>query len=170
MAASKKVTNFLDNKGVKYELVSHRKVFTAFDKAKTMKIPENSVGKTLVVKFNSKAGIALIPSSKNLDKDKLKKLINSWLEKKKEKKAKKIDFAKEAWIKKNLKGAKVGAVPPMGILWKLPTFLDKSLSDNSKIVVCAGDYSWSIKISPAAFKKALQGQDSLIEGSFSKKK
>jgi len=170
MAASKKVTNFLDNKGVKYEMISHRKVFTAFDKAKTMKIPENSVGKTLVVKFNSKAGIALIPSSKNLDKDKLKKLINFWLEKKKEKKAGKIDFAKEAWIKKNLKGAKVGAVPPIGSLWKLPTFLDKSLLDNSKIIFSAGDYSWSVKMTPAAFKKALQGQDLLIEGSFSKKK
>jgi Ala-tRNA(Pro) deacylase len=167
MAASKRVINFLDKKGAKYEVISHRKVFTAFDKAKTLKLPEKMVAKTLVVKFNTSFAVVLIPAGKNLDKKKFKKVIDSYLKKKGEKQAKKIDFAKEAWIKKNLKGAKVGAVPPFGNLWKLPTFLDKSLVNNQKIVVSAGDYSWSIKISPAAFVKVVSEAGSLFQGTFS---
>ena len=70
-------------------------------------------------------------------------------------------------MKKNLKGVKVGAIPPFGSLWKLPTFVDKGLMKSSKIIVSAGNYNFSFKISPANLKKLLPD---LIIGSFSQAK
>jgi len=75
-----------------------------------------------------------------------------------------VDFVKEVWMKKNLKGVKVGAIPPFGNLWRLPTFVEKSLLQNPKIIVNGGDYNWSIKISPAVLKKIIPN---LVVGSFS---
>ena len=150
----KKLENFLKDNKVKYEVVEHKVVYTAYDKARTLKVPEKSIGKTLVVKLDKEISLVLIPANKNLDKQKLKKLA----------KTKQIDFAKEAWMKKNLKGIKVGATPPFGNLYKLKTFIDRGLLANKSIVVSSGDYKSSLKLNPAIFKKVVSD---LVIGSFS---
>jgi len=157
MAIPAKVQKFLDGAKIKYEPVEHRTVYTAYDKAATLRVPSKIVGKTLVMKLDKELGLVLIPANKNLDKQKLKKAA----------KAKKIDFASEKLIKNKLKGVKVGAIPPFGHLWKLPTFVDKSLLKAPKIFVNAGDYNWSIKIRGTALKKLLSDSTA---GSFSKAK
>jgi len=145
----------LEKNKVKYEAIQHRIVYTAFDKAATLKVPERIVGKTLVMKMDKKIGLALIPANKVLDKEKFKKMA----------KAKNVDFIKEAWMKKNLKGLKVGAIPPFGNLWRLLTFIDKSLLNQPKIIINGGDYNFSIKITPASLKKLIPD---LVIGNFSK--
>ncbi len=157
MPISKKLVNFLDKSKVKYEVLKHKTVYTAFDKAKTLRVKENIIGKTLVVKMDKNYALVLVPANKNLDKNKLRKVA----------KAKSIDFVKEAWMKKNIKGAKIGAVPPLGILWKLPTFIDKSLLLQSKIIVNSGDHNFSLKLLSPSFKKLLPD---LVSGQFSKSK
>lgn len=167
MPIPKKVIKFLDKTGIKYESVEHRIVYTAFDKAQTLRVPQKIIGKTLAIKFDPtkksaascRAGknyaLVLVPANKNLDKVKLKKVTD----------AKKINFVTENWVKKNLKGVKIGAVPPFGNLWKLPTFIDRSLMKQPKIIVSGGDWKWSVKINPSVFKKI---SPDLIIGSFTK--
>jgi len=157
MPISKKIINFLDKAKAKYEALSHRTVYTAFDKAKTLKIPEKIVGKTLALKIDGKLAMALIPANKNLDKEKIKKLL----------KAKKVDLVSEKLIKNKFKGVKVGAIPPFGNLWGMRTFVDSSLKREKKIILNSGDWSFSIKISPKDLEKLAKD---LIWGSFSKKK
>jgi prolyl-tRNA editing enzyme YbaK/EbsC (Cys-tRNA(Pro) deacylase) len=101
-----------------------------------------------------------------LDKNKLKVVINKWRKKKGEKVVKKLDFATEAWMKKNLSGKVVGT-PPLGILWKLPSFIDNSLLRQPKLIVNAGDYRFSLKLTKAGFEKTA---GELIKGSFAKAK
>ncbi|MDP2864559.1 MAG: YbaK/EbsC family protein [bacterium] len=157
MAIPQKIIKFLEKNKVKYEPVKHKTVYTAHDKAATLRVPEKIVGKTLVMKFDRNVGLVLIPVNKNLDKVKFKKVA----------KAKSVDFVKEAWMKKNLKGVKVGAFPPFGNLFKLSTFVDRGLMRQSEIIVNGGDYIWSIKITPANFKKLVPD---LVIGNFSKAK
>jgi len=149
-----KVTKFLETTKTRYEPIEHRTVYTAFDKAATLKVPAKIVGKTLVLTIDKNLAVVLIPANKNLDKSKFKKIA----------KVKKVDFASEKLIKNRIKGAKVGAIPPFGNLWKLPTFIDKSLTILPKIIINSGDYNWSIKITPAALKKIIPD---LTIGSFS---
>jgi prolyl-tRNA editing enzyme YbaK/EbsC (Cys-tRNA(Pro) deacylase) len=61
----------------------------------------------------------------------------------------------------------VGAIPPFGNLWRIPTFIDKSLLNQPKIIINGGDYKWSIKINPAVFRKLISD---LIVGNFNKAK
>lgn len=167
MAIPQKVIKCLEKAKVKYEPVKHRKVFTAYDKAATLGISQKIVGKTLVIRFDRDVGLVLIPANKNLDKGKVKKTVNDWRKKNSQRPVKVIGFVTEAWMKKNLKGVKVGAVPPLGNLWKLPTFIDRSLLKVAKIFINAGDYKWSIKISPANFEKLVP---ELVLGNFHKLK
>ena len=161
-----RIEKFLEERKIQYNLIEHRIVYTAYDKAATLKVPAKTIGKTLVVKFNKEYGLVLIGADKLLDKIKFKKAVNKWLKEQDKKTAKNINFVKELWMKKNLKGAKVGAIPSFGQIWKLPTFVDKILLKNKKIIVAGGDYNLSIEISPANLRKV----GGLIEASFGKTK
>ena len=167
MPLPKKIINFLEKNKVKYEQILHRTVFTAFDKAQTLKIKTNLVGKTLILKTDKELVVCLISANRNLDKNKFKKLINGRRKKVGQKAVKKIEFASERVIKNKFKGVKVGTIPPFGNLWQLPTFVDRSLTRQPKIIINGGNYNWSIKISSAAFKKIISD---LTEGSFTKKR
>lgn len=167
MAVPPKIIKFLDKAKVKYELIKHRTVFTAQDKAATLKVPPKMVGKTLVIKFNGNYGLVLIPANRNLDKGKFKKIVNNWRKKIGQRSVKTIDFVSEAWMKKNLKGVKIGATPPFGNLWKLSTFIDRLLLKIPKIFINSGDYNWSIKVSKASLKKLIPD---FVAGNFGKAK
>jgi len=157
MAIPGKVTKFLTESKVKYDPIEHRTVYTAYDKAATLKLPQKIIGKNLVLALDGRLTLVLISANKSLDKNKLRKLA----------KVKKIDFVSERIIKNRIKGVKLGSVPPFGIIWRLSTFVDGSLLKNTKIILNAGDCSWSIKISPVVFRKLMHGN--LVIGNFSKK-
>lgn len=165
MAVSQKILKFLENNKAKYDLIEHKIVFTAHDKAATLKVPEKTVGKTLVARLDKDFAIILIPANKNLDKGKLKDIINKQRKKSGQKAVKSIDFASEVWMKNNLKGVKVGAVAPFGNLWKLSTFADNGLLKNPKIIINAGDWNKSLNINSVSYKKIVPD---LVTGNFSK--
>ena len=174
MAVLKSLTNLLEKTKVKYEIIKHKTVYTALDKAETLHLDPKGVAKTVIVKIGrGKHILALIPANKNLDKTKLKKTINSWLKKtakaegikKAGEKVKEIEFATEVWMKKNIKG-KIGATPPFGKLFKIPTFIDSSLLRAKKIIINTGDYEHSIELAAKQIEKA----EELIKGVFSQAK
>lgn len=166
MAISKKLLKYLDDNKIKYEIEEHKKVYTALDSAETQKIKPQEVVKTLVIKMDKDYALVLVPANKNLDKNKLKKTINTWVKKQEDLKPyKKIEFAKEAWMKKNMLG-KVGATPPFGSLVKLPVFIDGELTKSKELIVNSGEYTESFKVQTNAFLKL----EEPVKGSFSQKK
>ena len=167
MAVPKKVIKFIEEKKIKYEIINHRQVFTAYDKAQTLKVHLKIIGKTLAVKLDRDFVLVLIPANRNLDKEKLKKTANVLRKKAGQKSVKTVDFAKESWMKKNLKGIKIGATPPLGKLWKRQTFVDSSLLKEPKIFLNSGDYEFSLKISGANLRKIIPDS---VAGNFGKAK
>lgn len=152
--APKKVEGFLAKVGAKYELVEHRTVYTAFDKAATLKIKPGAIAKVLVIKVDRKPAMAVIGGDRNLDMDKLIKLS----------KAKKIDFAKEKIIGQTFKGIDPGAIPPFAGLWNVKVFCDKKLLEAPKIILPSGSYEASFKITSGGLKKI---SPEIIIGNFS---
>jgi len=168
MPIPKSILNYLNKNKIKYETVKHRIVYTAFDKAATLDLKPQQVAKTVIVSLDDKGhALGLIPANKNLDKKKLLALINKQRQKAKLQNYKKIDFVSEKWMKANLKGIKLGATPPFGILYKLLTFIDNVLANQPKLVVNAGDYQNSLKIAPGSLFKL---DKTIIKGGFSQKK
>jgi len=153
----KKVNEFLKKNAAKFELIDHKTVFTAYDKAATLKVKPATIAKVLVMRMDRDLATVVVGGDKNLDIDKLKKAA----------KAKKIDFVKEPVIKEKFKGIDPGAIPPFCELWGVKVFADRALLNQPKIILSAGKYEWSIKMSPASFKKITPD---LVVGSFTKTK
>lgn len=162
---SPKILNYLEKNKYKCEIIEHRKTYTAWDTAQTEKVKPQEVMKALVMMADKESVIALLSSNRNLDKKKLLKVINESRKKQGLKPCKKIDFAKEAWMKKNIPG-KVGATPPFSGILKKDIYLDKLLAKNKKIYVGSGEYTASIRILASQFMKI----EKPVTGSFSVKK
>lgn len=165
MALSKKITGFLDKQKYKYQVVEHRTTFTAWDTAQTEHVKPQDVSKALVLKLDKEYAVALLPANKNLDKQKFLKLYNTFQKKNEGKAVKKVEFAKEVWMKKTLPG-KVGAVAPFAELLKLPIFADKLLLKSKKIYVGSGEYEYSFLVSSKDYFK----KENPVVGGFSMKK
>lgn len=177
---SKKLEKVLNEGKVKYEIIEHKTAYTAFDRAATnakKKIKSQEIVKALVLKADNRYCIALLSSNKDLDVMKFKKLLNGEIQKmkkalsktepvqaKKIKAVKKVELAKEAWMKKNIPG-KIGAVPPFSELIGLEIFIDRSLLRQKHLYLGCGEYEFSIKMTPKNYEKIEQ---ELIKGSFSK--
>ena len=168
MPISKPLQNFLDKNKIKYEVIDHKIVYTAHDKAATLHVKPEIVGKTMSVVFDGKNyALGLIPANKNLDKKKVLIAFNNLQKKTGERGYKKIDFTKEAWMKKTFKGIDVGSTPPFGLLYNLSFFIDNSLAKQTKIIVNGGKYNLSFKITPSNILKL---NPQAIKGNFSQAK
>ena len=158
---SKTLQNFLDKNKIKYDVLEHRTVYTALDKAATLHIKSSAAGKTVVVALDNKNyALGLIPANKNLDKKKALATFNKSLAAK----YKKIDFVSEKWMKANIKGVKLGATPPFGALYRLSFFIDNLLLKQPKIIINGGTYEISLRLAPGALLKL---NPEAIKGSFS---
>ncbi|TSC95949.1 MAG: hypothetical protein Athens101410_273 [Parcubacteria group bacterium Athens1014_10] len=155
MAIPKKIQNFLEKSKVKYETITHKTVYTAYDLAQTLKTKLQEISKALIVKTEKGYTIVVLPASMMLDLNKLKKIL----------KAKKIEIAKEGVMKKIFK-IKPGTLMPFGALYKTPVLMEKSLAKAKNIITHAGSYTDSVKIKMADFLKL----ENPTQGIFGKKK
>jgi prolyl-tRNA editing enzyme YbaK/EbsC (Cys-tRNA(Pro) deacylase) len=119
----------------------------------------------LVMTADKDSIIALLSSNRNVDKKKLLKCVNDFRKKQSLKPYKKIDFAKEAWMKKNMPG-KLGAIAPFKEIIKREIFMDKLLTKNTRIYLGSGEYTFSVRILASQYIK----NEKPLLGSFSVKK
>ncbi|MFC1703044.1 aminoacyl-tRNA deacylase, partial [Patescibacteria group bacterium] len=142
MSASKKITGHLGKNKVKFELVEHKKVYTAYDLAQTLGHKLDGIAKTLLVHADipevQKKGklhyVIVVPASYNIDLTKVKKLL----------KAKKVDFVKEKAIAKL--GVKPGAISPFGSARGFGVVMDKALLKTKDILVGAESFTESVRM------------------------
>ncbi len=154
MAIAKNLEKLLKQNKIKFELVEHRKVFTAFDSAETQDVKLTEVAKAVLLKGKKNLYLAVLPAGNNCDFKALSKLAED-----------KLSMASEKDITNKLK-TKIGLIPPFGSLFKIPVFLDKKLLKNKKINLPAGSYTESVVLSVKDYLKL----ENPVLGNFSIKK
>ncbi len=154
MAIAKGLEKLLKQSKIKYEIVEHRKVYTAFDSAETQDVKQTEVAKAVLLKGKKNLYMAVLPAGNNCDFKSLSKLAED-----------KLSMAKEKDINQKLK-TKVGLLPPFGSLFKIPVFIDKKLLKNKKINLPAGSYTESLVMNVKDYLKL----ENPIQGNFSIKK
>jgi Cys-tRNA(Pro) deacylase len=143
-----KVKKFLDKNKVKYEVVKHKTVYTAYDLAQTLKKKLQDVVKTLVVKVDKSHALLVLPASRQVDFKTLKKVTG----------AKSVDIDRENVMTKLFK-VKPGAISPFhGPLHKLPIYVDKAVMKAQKAVVQAGSFEESLHMKTKDLLKVVEGK------------
>lgn len=135
MSIPAKIKNYLTKNKLKFEILKHKTVFTAYDLAQTTKTKLAEIAKTLFIKADKDYYLVVLPAHRRLNIPKLKKLL----------KAKKISIARENEMKTKL-GIKPGAITPFGSLYKISIVMDKSLGKVQKALFGAGSFTESLRL------------------------
>jgi len=141
-----RVTNFLDNNGIKYEKKEHKPVFSAQQMAAAEHEPGRYVAKPVIVKADGKAVMCVVPASRKIDIDALKKQLG----------ARSVELAQEEEIAGMFDDCELGAEPPFGNLYDMPTIIDKSLEHDDHIMFQAGTHQTAIRMSMDDYRRLVQ--------------
>ncbi|MBA7716779.1 hypothetical protein ES703_125856 [subsurface metagenome] len=140
------VIEFLDKSGVKYEVTKHKPAFTAQSMAAEEHEPGRYVAKPVVVNADGKYVMCVLPACYSVDLKSLKSQL----------KAKSVELAREKDIGKLFGDCELGAQPPFGNLYDLPTVMDKSLEDDDHIMFQAGSHEKAIRMSMDDYRKLVE--------------
>jgi Ala-tRNA(Pro) deacylase len=137
------LTDFLKKSKVKYKVTKHKAAFTAQEVAAAEHEPGKYVAKAVVVKVDDNYVMCVLPACYNIDLKSLKSRL----------KAKMVKLAEEKELSRIFGDCEVGAQPPFGNLYDLPTIMDKVLEEDDHIMFQAGTHEKSIRMSMADYQK-----------------
>ena len=137
------VIEFLDKSKVKYKVTKHKAAFTAQEMAAEEHEPGKYVAKPVVVKADDKYVMCVLPACYNIDLKALKSQL----------KAKSVKVAKEKELGEIFGDCELGAQPPFGNLYDLPTIMDKVLEQDDHIMFQGGTHEKSIRMSMDDYRK-----------------
>ena len=141
-----RITDFLDQSGVSYEVTEHQSVFTAQQVAAVEHEPGKYVAKPVIVKTDDKYIMCVLQACCKVDIDALKNQMS----------AKSVELAHEEEIVKLFADCELGAEPPFGNLYDLSTVIDKALREHDHIMFQGGTHENAIHMSMADYIKLVE--------------
>jgi Ala-tRNA(Pro) deacylase len=133
------VTHYLDEQGIRYEVVEHRTTYTAEAEARAAGVPPDDVAKTVVLRDGDSYRLAVIPASARLDLEKARGLFQA---------GDSLRLATEQEMAADFAGFEVGALPPIGPMLPAAEVLDSALLDHERIMFTGGDHRHGVLIDP----------------------
>lgn len=136
MPVLRKLQEYLDQHGIKYQVVTHSLAYTAQEVARYQHVPGQHVAKVVIVKKATGRPVMLVlPASFKVDFAKLRQVLGEA-----------VELAQEKEFRSLFPGCEVGAEPPFGNLFDLDVVVDKSLTDDEEIVFNGGSHWQTIKM------------------------
>jgi len=134
-----RVTDWLDERGVEYELTTHAETFNAAAEARAAGVPAGYVAKTIVLHEEGSYRLVVIPASRRLDLSRLRELSGG---------SPRLRLASEHEMARDFPDFEVGAVPPFGPLLPAPEIVDIRLLYHDRILCGAGDHRHAVSLDP----------------------
>lgn len=132
----KKIIILLKERAIDYQEFEHEPVLTSEQAAQARGTAIGQGAKALVMMADSLPIMLVISAAYKIDTKKFKHLFN----------IEDLKMATPEEVEK-ITGTKVGAVPPFGNLFSLPTYVEETLGVNKKIAFNAGLHTKSIEVS-----------------------
>ena len=145
MPASR-IKRFLEENDVAYTRIEHEVAYTAQETAALAHIPGREVAKTVMVRIDGVLAMAILPATNRLSKERLKGVAH----------AREVTMASEQDFKDMFPDCELGAMPPLGNLYDLKVYVDKSLAADEQIAFNAGTHAELIQISYHDFERLVR--------------
>jgi len=130
------VSEQLEKRGVACEATSHVETYTSIDEARALGIAADEVVKGVMLKAASGYRLAVVLASRRLDMKRVQKAVGD----------KHARLATEQELERDFPGFELGALPPLGSLLSVPTYVDPEVMEHETIVFAAGSRTESVKV------------------------
>jgi Ala-tRNA(Pro) deacylase len=141
-----KLRKFLDDNKVKYVSIRHSLAYTAQEIAASAHIHGKELAKTVIVKLDGKAAMAVLPASRMIDIDRLRGAAS----------ASSAELAGEREFQDLFPGCAPGAMPPFGNLWGMTVYADSALAEDDEIAFNAGSHTELLRLGFNDFQRLVK--------------
>lgn len=135
MGIPNRLIDFLDQSKVRYEVLHHPEAFTSHELAAIEHVKGKDRAKVVMVKAGAEILMAVLPTDRRIDLEKLGKITG-----------RPMAVAEEGEFKPLFPDCAIGTMPPFGHLYGVATYLDQSVAEAGKLVFEAGTHSDAIKM------------------------
>jgi Ala-tRNA(Pro) deacylase len=134
------VKAMLKEKGVEFEVIRHEHTYTAQEVAASEHVTGHMFAKPVILKAGDDAYMFVLPASRHVGLKSASDAAGT-----------ELAMAGEEEMKRLFPDCEVGAEPPFGSPYGVPTFVDESLAGMDEIVFRAGNHDETIKMSYADY-------------------
>ncbi len=149
-----RLSELLQRNDVQFNELRHEPVFTSQEAAQVRGTSLASGAKALICKLDDRFVMFVLPADRKLDS----KAARKWF------KARNMRFASPEEVLE-MTGLKPGSIPPFGSLFKLKTYCDECLGEESVINFNAGDHAISISMTFAEYMRVESPQTGVFANS-----
>jgi Ala-tRNA(Pro) deacylase len=133
---SRRLKALLEENGIPFEVVPHDPAYTAQQSAAGMHVPGREFVKAVVVRLDGRYALAAVPAHRLVDVKALARLAG----------AARCKLATEAEFRDLFPECEVGAMPPVGRLYGLPTYVDEEVTRDESVVANAGTHAEAVRV------------------------
>jgi len=148
MTTPERLINFLKEKRIQHELIKHPEAFTAQEVAHAIHKTGKLLAKTVIVEADGKHIMAVVPAHHKVNLNAVKEAV----------KAANVRLAREEGLRELFPDCDLGAMPPVGPLYKLPVILSTELTQRPEIIFNACTHTECVKIAYGDFEQLVKPQ------------
>jgi Ala-tRNA(Pro) deacylase len=141
MAVAATVQEFLRRANVPYAVCPHVPAYTAAEEAEIMDVPERDWAKVVVCFADGEPIQAVVPANRGVELDRLQAIVG----------ARSIRLAREDELEWLFPDCELGAMPPLGPMYRQRVFVDEALAVEDEIVFNAGTHADAVSLHYADF-------------------
>jgi len=145
MAISLTLQDYLDQHGIEYDVVSHRRTASSLETAEESRVSGDKVAKSVILGDDSGYVMAVVPASHHVEVKHLSQQLNRHLE-----------MITEQELEGLFLDCEVGAIPPIGAAYKMEVVFDDSLNDCRDVYFEAGTHRDLVHVSGEDFRELMQ--------------
>ena len=140
--------DYLDASGIPYRISTHQTAYTSQDLAAQEHVAGQKVIKPVVISVDGKPHVCALPASRRVDLMRLRKQLN----------ANTVELVDEAQLQKLFPDCELGAEPPIGKLYGIPTVMDASLLCDEQVTFQAGSHTTAVTLSMRDYQRLAEPQ------------
>lgn len=130
------ISHYLEHHGVKFSVVPHPLAYTAQEEAAVTHVPGREWAKAVVCMVDEVPVLAVLPADHLVDLERFRAACG----------ANSVRLANESELQPLYSDCELGAMPPLGPLYRQPVIVDRSLTADPEIVFNAGSHREAIRM------------------------
>ncbi len=154
MAIAMKLSDYLADHDVDYDVVIHPHTATSSETAQASHVPGARLAKSVILQDEDGYVMVVLPSNRQVDLGELHRQMN-----------RSLGLATEGELGRLFSDCEIGALPPIGMAYGIETLVDDEIAEQSEIYFEAGDHEQLIRVTNEGFHE-LMG-DGIRHGHFS---
>ena len=143
MTVSRRITDYLEENGVEYDVMTHEAAYTAQETAAAQGVTGWRMAKSVVLRCDGESLLVVVQAPTRVDFNLVRELLA----------CEDARLATESEMEGLFPGVELGAESPFGNLYGLPVYVDRGLTEAPEIVFNAENHTESIRIKYVDFER-----------------